>query len=476
MKPRVPDFSSARVLVVGDLMLDRYWQGATQRISPEAPVPVVLVRESEDRPGGAANVALNIAALGARVSLLGVVGEDDAARSLQDTLAAADVSAHLVALPGAATITKLRVVSRQQQLIRLDFEDGFPDADLTELMRLYDELLPLHDVVILSDYAKGTLRLVGELIGRARRAGKRVLIDPKNPEPGLYRGATLLTPNLPELEAMVGVCGDEQSLAGKGMRLIEELGLQALLVTRGEHGITLLRRGEIELHLPSYAREVFDVTGAGDTVIATLGAALGANLELDEAAALANLAAGIVVSKLGTAAIGAPELRRHVALAGDAERGVVSEEQLLLAVQTARARQERLVMTNGCFDILHAGHVAFLERARQLGDRLIVAVNDDASVQKLKGAGRPVNNLKRRMVVLAALNSVDWVVPFVEDTPERLICAVLPDFLVKGSDYRPELIAGGDCVRAAGGEVRVLDLVPDVSTTKILQTLREPIR
>jgi D-beta-D-heptose 7-phosphate kinase/D-beta-D-heptose 1-phosphate adenosyltransferase len=237
-----------------------------------------------------------------------------------------------------------------------------------------------------------------------------------------------------------------------------------------------LRRGEIELHLPSYAREVFDVTGAGDTVIATLGAALGANLELDEAAALANLAAGIVVSKLGTAAIGALELRRHVALAGDAERGVVGEEQLLLAVQAARARDERLVMTNGCFDILHAGHVAFLERARQLGDRLIVAVNDDASVQKLKGAGRPVNNLKRRMVVLAALNCVDWVVPFVEDTPERLICAVLPDFLVKGSDYRPELIAGGDCVRAAGGEVRVLDLVPDVSTTKILQTLREPIR
>lgn len=475
MKLTVPDFSHARVLVVGDLMLDRYWHGATQRISPEAPVPVVWVKENEERAGGAGNVALNIASLGAQVSLLGLVGKDDAAQSLSRILQSTGVNNYLLPVAGVATITKLRVISRHQQLIRLDFEDGFADVDLTSLVEQFEALLPHHDVVVLSDYAKGTLRLLRELIALGRSAGKPVLIDPKNLDISVYRDATLITPNFDEFQAMVGACVDDCTLVEKGHKLIENLGLEGLLVTRGEQGMTLLRPNHPELHLSSQARDVFDVTGAGDTVIATTAAALAAGLPTEQAVALANCAAGIVVSKLGTAAISATELRHSVISADTVKRGPIDEDRLLLAVQVSRAQGERIVMTNGCFDILHAGHVTYLEQARKLGDRLIVAVNDDASVRHLKGANRPVNNLEHRMAVLAALHCVDWVVPFSEETPERLICKILPDVLVKGGDYRPEQIAGGDCVRQAGGTVKVLELVEGVSTTKILKTMEHQV-
>ncbi len=467
MTVALPDFASARVLVAGDVMLDRYWYGATRRISPEAPVPVVKVEGSEDRPGGAGNVALSIAALGASAGLLGVVGQDEAAQSLGATLAAAGVDGKLLTVESLPTITKLRVISRRQQLIRLDFEEPLQVAVPADFATCFEELLARHDVVVLSDYAKGTLHDARRLIEIARDAGKTVLVDPKNPRFEIYRGATLMTPNLSELETMVGACPDEETLEEKGLRLVADLGHEALLVTRGENGMTLLVPGRPAVHLPSHAREVYDVTGAGDTVIATLAAGLAAGMTLADAAELSNLAAGILVSKLGAAAISAAELRSH--LGSDPPVGVLNEDQLVAAVQAARARGERLIMTNGCFDILHAGHVAYLEKARKLGDRLIVAVNDDASVRALKGSGRPINGLERRMSVLAALSFVDWVVPFSETTPERLVCRVLPDVLVKGADYRPEEIAGSDCVRAAGGEVRVIDLVDGVSTTQMVQ-------
>ena len=471
MNTQVPEFSQSRVLVVGDVMLDRYWHGATRRISPEAPVPVVKIGECEDRPGAAANVALNIAALGAPVSVLGVVGKDEAGTIMSDKLAAAGVNAHLIGVEQLSTIIKLRVVSRHQQLIRLDFEADFPDLTSSGFMKTFEALLPQHDIVVLSDYAKGTLQEIEKMIRMARSAGKAVLVDPKNPRTDCYRGATLMTPNLAEFEAIVGPCNGERMLVEKGLALIADLKLDALLITRGEEGMTLLRPGHDELHLPSQAREVYDVTGAGDTVVAVTAAGLAAGIPLEHAVALANQAAGLVVSKLGAASISVDELRRHLANRKQATRGVVNETQLMVAVQDARARGERLVMTNGCFDLLHAGHVAYLERARELGDRLIVAVNDDASVTRLKGAGRPVNGLARRMSVLAALSTVDWVVPFSEDTPERLICEVLPDVLVKGGDYKPEDIAGGDCVRAAGGEVRTIDLIEGLSTTSLLQAM-----
>ncbi len=471
MKVDLSQLEHARLLVVGDVMLDRYWHGGTSRISPEAPVPVVKVEEADDRPGGAANVALNIAALGGRASLAGVVGDDDNAERLERALDAANVSTHFQRSPEVPTITKLRVMSRNQQLIRLDFESPLWNVDTTPLGAQVEQALAEADVVILSDYGKGSLNRVEQLIATARAAGKRVLVDPKGSDFTRYRGASVITPNLGEFEAIVGPCASDAELAEKGERLRAELALEALLVTRSERGMTLIREGYAPLHLPTHAREVYDVTGAGDTVIGVLGLALAAGHGFGEAVMLANLAAGLVVAKPGTAVLSVAEL--YTALHGDklAEFGVIAEAPLITAVRAAQARGEKVVMTNGCFDILHAGHVAYLEQARKLGDRLIVAVNDDASVARLKGPKRPINTLPRRAQVLAGLAAVDWVVGFAEDTPARLIEAVLPDLLVKGGDYLPEQIAGGAAVIANGGEVRVLGFEDGVSTTTMIDTI-----
>ncbi|MFC3608430.1 bifunctional D-glycero-beta-D-manno-heptose-7-phosphate kinase/D-glycero-beta-D-manno-heptose 1-phosphate adenylyltransferase HldE [Stutzerimonas tarimensis] len=471
MKLSMPRFDHAPVLVVGDVMLDRYWHGATTRISPEAPVPVVRVEQIEDRPGGAANVALNIAALGAPAWLVGVTGADEAADSLAERLLAAGVDARFQRIERQPTIVKLRVLSRHQQLLRMDFEEPF-DTDAEVMARDVEALLQGVKVLVLSDYGKGALRNHQALIMAARRRGIPVLADPKGKDFEIYRGASLITPNLGEFEAVVGPCADEAELVAKGVALIERLELQALLVTRGEYGMTLLRPGHPEMHLPARAREVFDVTGAGDTVISTLAAALAAGEELPCAVALANLAAGIVVGKLGTATICAPELRRAVQREQGSERGVVSLEQLVTVIEDARAQGEKVVFTNGCFDILHAGHVTYLEQARALGDRLIVAVNDDASVSRLKGPGRPINSVDRRMAVLAGLGAVDWVVSFAEDTPEALLAEVRPDVLVKGGDYGVDQVVGAERVRAHGGEVKVLGLVENSSTTAIVNKIR----
>jgi D-beta-D-heptose 7-phosphate kinase/D-beta-D-heptose 1-phosphate adenosyltransferase len=473
MKMPFPAFDRGRILIVGDVMLDRYWHGVTSRISPEAPVPVVHVGKSEERPGGAANVALNTAVLGSRTRLLGVTGDDEAARSLEAQLGAAGVDCRLQHLANTPTVTKLRVISRHQQLIRLDFEDDFQDIDAGRLLAEFHRGLLDCDVVVFSDYGKGTLVEVAAMITAARRAGKPVLVDPKAPDFSRYRGASVITPNLAEFELAAGSCADEQALWEDGRALLSRYGIEALLVTRGEHGMTLLRGEEAPLHLPAEAREVFDVTGAGDTVIAVLAAALAAGADLPGATALANLAAGLVVGKLGTASVSLPELQRAVQQGQDAGYGELSREQLLIAVADARGRGERIVMTNGCFDLLHAGHVACLREARRLGDRLIVAVNDDASVSRLKGNGRPLTPLERRMAVLAGLESVDWVVPFSEDTPERLIDEIRPDLLVKGGDYRPEQIAGFDCVTRHGGEVVVLGYEDGCSTSAMIEAIRQ---
>jgi D-beta-D-heptose 7-phosphate kinase/D-beta-D-heptose 1-phosphate adenosyltransferase len=475
MTMTLPDFSRARVLVVGDLMLDRYWTGPCSRISPEAPVPVVRVDRSEDRPGGAGNVALNVATLGASARLMGVVGDDANADLLEQRLSESGVKCEFVRVPGNATITKLRALSQNQQLLRLDFEDGFPDFVPAELTEQVAAALGETDVLLLSDYGKGALREVAALVMLARERGIPVVVDPKGIDFAKYRGATLLTPNFSEFEAVVGHCADEPDVEQRAEALRRGLDLAALLVTRSEKGMSLFRRGEEALHQPTRAREVFDVTGAGDTVIATLAASLGAGCELPEAMMLANLAAGVVVAKVGTATVTEAELGRAMLKHLPLQRGVIEESALLALIEQARHGGERIVMTNGCFDILHAGHVAYLAEARALGDRLIVAVNDDASVGRLKGPSRPVNALGQRMAVLAALESVDWVVPFGEDTPARLIEALLPDVLVKGGDYKPEDIAGGAAVIDNGGEVRVLEFIDGQSTTRIIESIRKPV-
>ena len=400
----VPSFTNTRLLVVGDVMLDRYWYGPTSRISPEAPVPVVRIERDETRPGGAANVALNVAALGGSVRLLGVVGRDEAARVLRNEMLRGGLETDLLESAQHPTITKLRVLSRNQQLIRLDFEEGLGGAfDRAEFLRRYQSVLSDVQAVILSDYGKGTLVDAPALISAARAAQRPILIDPKGQDYRPYAGATLLTPNHSELEAVVGSCPDDATIVSKGMQLLEDLALEALLVTRSEQGMTLLVPGHPPLHLPAQALEVYDVTGAGDTVIAALGASIAAGQDFAQAARVANLAAGIVVGKLGAASAAPEELARALRRQHEGDSAVLSEEDLIERVEHVRRQGQVVVMTNGCFDILHMGHVRYLEAARRLGDVLVVAVNDDTSVRRLKGAERPLNPLADRMRMLAAL-------------------------------------------------------------------------
>ncbi len=467
----IPDFSSVRVVVAGDVMMDQYWFGQASRISPEAPVPVVRIQGDEGRPGGAANVAVNLSKLGVRTTLLGVVGEDAAAQELASLLADENVACRFVTDATRPTITKLRVLSRNQQLIRLDREENFAGSGCSLSKPLVDALQDA-GVLILSDYAKGALEDAEDLIRSARAAGVPVLVDPKGTDFARYRGATLLTPNQGEFEAVAGVSSSDDDMVARARTLISELELDALLVTRSEKGMLLVERGEEPVFLSTQAREVFDVTGAGDTVIATLAAALGAGVGLSSAAELANLAAGLVVRKIGVASVTPSELRFALHQRGVGGRGTVDPVLLPELVAECRTRGERVVMTNGCFDILHAGHVAYLEEAKSLGHRLIVAVNDDDSVRRLKGADRPINPLEDRLSVLAGLAAVDWVVSFSEDTPAKLIESITPDILVKGGDYAVNEIVGGSHVLKHGGEVRVLSFRPGRSSSNIIDAIR----
>jgi D-beta-D-heptose 7-phosphate kinase/D-beta-D-heptose 1-phosphate adenosyltransferase len=466
----IPDFSTARVVVAGDVMLDRYLFGSTGRISPEAPVPVVHVRETDDRPGGAANVAVNLAALGVATSLVGVVGRDAAATALGGILSERGIECAFSEADDRPTITKTRVQSRGQQLIRLDEENAvaMPGDAMAGALR---DALDGAGAVILSDYGKGALSDVQTMISACRAAGVPVLVDPKGTDFSKYRGASIITPNQSEFEAVAGAVDSDEELVDHARAMMAELELDALLVTRSEKGMLLVESGAEPVFLSTQAREVYDVTGAGDTVIATLGAALACGQGLAAAAALANLAAGLVVRKIGVATVTPGELSAALHQRGQGGRGLVDLDMLLALVDEARARNERIIMTNGCFDVLHAGHVSYLEEAKSLGDRLVVAVNDDDSVRRLKGEARPINALEDRMLVLAGLAAVDWVVPFSADTPARLIGAVLPDVLVKGGDYKPEEIAGAREVLQAGGEVRVLAFRDGHSSSRIIDRL-----
>lgn len=453
-------------------MLDRYWHGDTGRISPEAPVPVVRVEGEEQRPGGAANVALNIAALGGKATLVGVAGDDEPGRTLENILQKAGVSCHIRHLDNAPTITKLRIISRHQQLLRIDFEEAIPQRSSEALLDVCRKQIAEADLLVLSDYNKGSIKHFKELIALAKTHDKPVLIDPKSKDFEPYRGATLLTPNMAEFEAVVGACEDQDEIVVKGEELMQEYHLEALLITRGEQGMTLLKKGCKPHHMPTHAQEVFDVTGAGDTVVSVFAAALAAGLIMPVAAHLSNVAAGLVVGKLGTATISYDELKGALLEQHAEKQGVVTEEELLELRRRAQQRDETVVMTNGVFDILHAGHVTYLDQASRLGDRLIVAINVDETVRALKGEDRPVNSLKDRMTMLASLSCVDWVVAFSEETPERLICNLKPDYLVKGGDNDPAKIPGAKCVQEEGGEVLVMDYVDGVSTTGIIRNIR----
>ena len=467
-----------RILVVGDVMLDRYWLGDTARISPEAPVPVVKVNRLEDKVGGAANVARNIAHLGAKVSLIGLVGADEYGEKIAQLLTQERIDSKLVKQNLQPTIVKMRVVSRHQQVVRLDLEESFDPKLSEQLLEQLESSLDHCDLVVFSDYNKGSLGAVEKMIGLARKAGKRVLVDPKNLDLGRYRGAHYVTPNLGEFAAAGGLTDSESSIAESARGLLQESGIDAMLLTRSERGMSLITQTEM-FDYAAQVREVADVTGAGDTVIATLSVMLGAGFTPEQAVDIANIAAGIVVTKLGAATVSARDLEAKLGGRVPYQGGVndLSSATVREEIAVARANGQKIVFTNGCFDILHAGHVAYLAEARALGDKLVVGLNNDDSIARLKGADRPINGLAARAQVLNALKSVDWVIPFGDrendDTPARLIEQVQPDVLVKGGDYQVHEIAGAEFVLASGGDVKVVSFLDGFSSSKIIDAIKQ---
>ncbi|MGN0916390.1 MAG: bifunctional D-glycero-beta-D-manno-heptose-7-phosphate kinase/D-glycero-beta-D-manno-heptose 1-phosphate adenylyltransferase HldE [Succinivibrio sp.] len=470
------DFATAfngKVTVVGDVMLDSYWKGPSNRISPEAPVPVVRVTGREERAGGAANVAINISSLGAPCNLVGIVGEDHNAEVLEKIVRNRNITPDFILTPDHPTITKLRVLSRNQQLLRLDFEDSFSNLDEKTILKSFENSIKDSKVVIFSDYGKGSLSSIRSMIKIANENSLITLIDPKGTDFEKYSGATLLTPNMSEFEAVAGKVKDNADLEKKALDLISKLNLKMLLVTRSEDGMSLIRPGLEPLHLPTRAREVYDVTGAGDTVIGTLGTCLAAGLDIVTACEYANTAAGIVVGKIGTSTVSPLELFNALGVnSGNDDSGIVTEDELLKIVRALQKEGQKIVMTNGCFDILHKGHITYLKQARALGNKLIVAVNSDDSVSRLKGPTRPIVSENERMAVLSALGCVDFVVKFTEDTPQRLIAKILPDILVKGGDYKVEQIAGHKEVLDNGGKVTIIPFVDGCSTTNIVKKIK----
>ncbi len=473
--------SDKHILVVGDVMLDRYWQGDSQRISPEAPVPVVKISELDDKVGGAANVARNIAHLDGTVTLMGIVGDDENADLIDAILAKENIHSALLRQKDQPTITKLRVISRHQQVVRLDFEEAFADSHAQTIKSEFEKTVDQYDLVLFSDYNKGSLACIKEMIQIARQKGKPVLVDPKSRDLSVYRGASVVTPNKKEFIEAGGKVESEISITESARQIMQDCGIDAMLLTRSEQGMSVIT-GTEKQDMPAQVREVSDVTGAGDTVIATLGVMMAAGLPITEAAQVANLAAGIVVGKLGAATVSPEELYQVANQLLFASRECHYQTpfaDVLRHIEFARLSGEKIVFTNGCFDILHAGHVRYLEQAKALGDRLVVAINNDASVGRLKGPSRPVNSLEDRATILTALASVDWVIPFGEinddeydDTPYCVIEQIRPDVLVKGGDYTVDQIVGADLVQQNGGQVAIIEFVEGRSTTRLIEKIQ----
>ncbi len=470
------------VLCIGDLMLDEFVYGEVARISPEAPAPVIAVQRTETNIGGAGNVARGIAALGARCIFVGLIGEDDAGRTLTAEMAKESlIESTLISDRARPTTRKVRFVSEHfsTHMLRADWELASPAAaDIEQkLIGAILPLLPRADIVLLSDYAKGVLtpRVIRNVIDAARKLGKRVIVDPKSANLAIYRGATLLTPNAKEFVEATRIRGESATEFSAAAQDVMQLAdCEAVLITQGEHGMTLVPRNGEAIHVPALPVKVRDVSGAGDTVAAVLAVALAASADWETALRVANAAAAVAVSKQGTAIVSLAELRRkmlpHAFLA--AEEKIVSAIGLDAQLSEWRKQELRVGFTNGCFDILHPGHVKILTAARAACDRLIVGLNSDASVRRLKGEGRPVQDEQARAEVLAALEAVDLVVIFNEDTPLELIAKIKPSVLVKGGDYSREQVVGRDIVEASGGQVLLIDLLPGFSTTSLVKRAR----
>lgn len=468
-----------RIVVVGDLMLDEYLKGTADRISPEAPIPVIRRTANTSRPGGAANVACNAAALGAKVNLIGVTGTDEASVLLCALLLERHIEINsIVKLNNRPTTRKLRVVAGGQQIVRVDFEEttDLEPAAYSQLASALRHTLQAADAIIVSDYGKGVCHplLLGEALSMAKSRGIPVLCDPKGTDYAKYQGSTLITPNRKEASEAVGMTLKtlEQSEQA-GARLRRELDLEACLITLGADGMMLVDE-EGSFHIHSFAKEVADVTGAGDTVVATLACGLAHGMSFREAGIFSNAAAGIAVSHVGSANVTLAEIAEAHAESTPAEklhRKIVNEHAIATLLEAERSRGKKIVFTNGCFDLVHSGHIESLTAAAALGDLLVVGLNSDASVQRLKGPDRPVVREDNRALVLAGLSVVDYVVIFDTDTPLQLIEKVRPDVLAKGADYRPGTVVGEDFVRRSGGRIVLLPLKDGMSTTKIIRAI-----
>jgi D-beta-D-heptose 7-phosphate kinase/D-beta-D-heptose 1-phosphate adenosyltransferase len=470
-------FAALRILVIGDVMLDRSIWGDVDRISPEAPVPVLRSVRTTSAPGGSANVVMNLVGLGVKAAQAGFWGNDSEMRELRALLGPAGVDVSGMVLSGHSTISKTRIVSRNQQLLRLDVEtaDPRPAAEHEALLERSRELVRAADAVILSDYAKGALsaELCQAVIALARERRIPVLVDPKGQDFAKYAGATTICPNLQELGLVTGIASRNlPELLLAAQKLVMQLGIDYMTVTMSEKGIRILYRDAV-FHSPTRAREVFDVTGAGDTVIATLAASLAAGLDAETAVTLSNIAAGIVVAKTGTSPISRNELVAAFT-ASTQMKGpdkILDLEPLLVRLAEWRANGDRIVFTNGCFDILHVGHITLLEQCREFGDKVVIGLNSDASIKGLKGPGRPVVGQKERARVLAALGSTDAVIIFDDATPLELIRSLRPDVLVKGGDYTASTIVGADDVTTWGGRVEIVPTVTGASTTNTIRKM-----
>jgi D-beta-D-heptose 7-phosphate kinase/D-beta-D-heptose 1-phosphate adenosyltransferase len=473
-------WSSIHVLVVGDVMLDRYIWGDVERISPEAPVPVVRAIRRSDQPGGAANVAMNIAALGAKATVVGFAGNDADEKTLRTCLQEQQVQFRLTQVETHPTTSKLRILGGRQQILRLDVEQTADYLDEAYKRLLADIALLLPDVqaVVLSDYAKGVLsqEVCRAVINQARRLKIPVLVDPKQRDFSRYAGATTICPNLSELAAVTGLSAkDPEPMLIAAEAMVSALGLDYLAVTMSERGIAVVRPDSRKV-FPAVARQVFDVSGAGDTVIATLALAVAGGLSIEEAVPVANIAAGIVVSKVGTVPVSrdellsalTPEIELHAA------EKLLQLDRLQTRIHAWRSSGEKIVFTNGCFDLLHVGHITLMEDARRQGDRLIVAINSDASVSRLKGPLRPVVQEQDRGRVLAALAAVDAVIVFDDPTPLALITAIKPDVIVKGGDYTEDTVVGAEEVRSWGGVVKIVPTVEGFSTSRLIARAATP--
>ncbi len=475
----IETFSTLRILCVGDVMLDQFIRGTISRISPEAPVPVLHIKDETAVLGGAGNVVRNLEALGSNVTFISVIGKDGNGSQIQNLLKAySKVEAHLLIDKTRVTTTKTRFIAANQQILRTDFEQTqILSSDLeTDLLNLFRSQVKTHDLVILSDYAKGIFSPQGltNLIQEARLHEKPVLVDPKGIDFTRYKGATLLTPNRQELaQATLDPLKTQEGLVSVAEKILKDTNIEAMIVTRGPEGMTLVTAaGEVE-HLPTQALEVFDVSGAGDTVIATLAASLASGASLSTAMRLANVAAGLVVAKVGTAVVPPDELitALHHQNVEAHEQKIVSWQKAQDQVQKWKRRGNRIVFTNGCFDLLHPGHVSLLNKAKKAGDRLIVGLNSDSSVQRLKGPSRPIQQEASRAFVLSSLECVDLVVLFEEDTPVDLIKTLKPDVHVKGGDYTIDQLIEAPVIQSYGGEILLIDLVEGQSTTGMVSRM-----